>query len=203
MRSYSVDMEGSSSRPLVFLILLIFSTGAVSAAEIELSAGAAGLVTRADGYPALLQDSAAVRLGVRWPLGTVARLGFEMLIGGAHPSDASGWFAYRGWAGWGLEATGSASWQVATWAPLGSLRIGAAVSAGAAMLSYQSTTVAFFCPTVEAAAELRYVPASEHYLDVSLEVPVRAWLRPDLSYCISLGLGFGVSLSTSLFEAAP
>jgi hypothetical protein len=175
----------------------------IPAADLGVVAAGSGLVGAAPGFTAKLQGAGDVRLEVAWPVGTVVSLGFDFLMAGALASDAAGWFAYRGWGGWGLEALGRATWQVAGNRQKGWLRTGAELAAGAALLHYASTTLYFFSPTVQVAGLLQYTPASLPYLDFTLSVPVRAWLRTDLSYSISAGLGLGCSFSTSRYGVKP
>ena len=173
------------------------------AADLGIAASGDGLVSAAPGFPAKLQGAGDIRLQCAWPVGAVVSLGLDFLLAGALASDTAGWFAYRGWGGWGVEALGRATWLLAGGRQSGWLRTGAELAAGAGLLHYASTTLYFFSPTVQVAGLLQYTPARLPYLDFTLSVPVRAWLRTDLSYSISAGLGVSCSFSTSRYGVKP
>jgi hypothetical protein len=106
---------------------------------------------------------------------------------GVLPSDTSGGFVYKGFAGMQLGAGLEALFPVVVSARLGTLSLGASAGAAGALPAYLDTTLYFFYPEVRSAMILSWQPAASAFM-FRAEMPVRFQLRRDMTFSAAAGL---------------
>jgi len=133
----------------------------------------------------------AVDLGV--PLVDWLWMDVSLEYAGALPSETTGGFLYRGYAGFGLSVMLQAAAVVASSQQGGTLAVGGGIGGGATLPAYQNTTLYFFFPELRADGLLMWRPAGLPQLAVQLTLPVHLQFRRDMTYAVVAGAGLGLT----------
>ena len=186
----------SFPRTVLFLIFLVWTTGAAAALSISLAGSGNAQLSAVDGYGAKTQFGGEAAVDVLFP--ATAWLGLGVSAGwlGAMPSDMNGGFGYRAYSGGFLGFVAEASGLLASWKNVGTLRGGGRLGALANVAVYSDAGLAFFFPSLALDGFLRLTPAALPFLDFSVTVPLRVYFRRDFQFSGSAGLGMSIAVST-------
>jgi hypothetical protein len=181
-----------ASRSLLFIILIFWTTGGISAFSLGL--GGTGTVTMSagQGFGPKLQYGGGMSIDFFFPILTWLSLDASIEGFTVSPSDISGGFVYRGYSGGALGIMVLFMETIAASPGLGTIRGGGGAGFGAALPSYWYTTLAFFYLEPRIQGLLEWTPAGLPRMDVQLSLPIRMQLRRDMSYSACTGLGVGV-----------
>lgn len=179
-------------RLILLPFFIVWTTGAVSAVSIGVGATGTVQAAEAPGFGPKLQAGGDISVTLFVPLFRYVGMTTSLDAFGSLPSDTSGGFTYRGFAGLALGAGLEVLFPVAQSAGLGILSLGVAGGAAAALPSYLQTTLYFFYPEIRTGMIAAWQPSRAKTLTVRLEIPVRFQLRRDMTFSGSTGLGVEV-----------
>jgi hypothetical protein len=189
----SFQMRASRCASFILsLILGLWTTGSLAAFSIGAGGGAFTQVAGAPGYGAKLQYGGGGSMEALFPLLPWLSIDAVLALDHAGASDPGGGFVCSGFLATGLSAGVQARADLATWRNAGTLGAGAAVSGGAALASYDDTTLYFFYPQASIGGFLDFSPSFIRGLTARLSVPVTALFRRDMEYTIRAGLALSV-----------
>lgn len=187
-------------RLLLFIIFIVWTTGATAALTLAVTGSANAQLSAADGYLPKAQLGGEAGLNLLFPVNRWLALGGSAGILGANASDMLGGFGYRSFIGGFLGFVAEASAPLASWTYVGALRGGGRLGALANIAGYSDTTLAFFFPSIALDGFLVWTPAAVPFLDFGLTVPLRIHFRRDMQFSGSVGLGLTVAVTR---KAAP
>jgi hypothetical protein len=186
----------SFPRTLLFLIFVVWTTGAAAALSINLSGSGNAQLSAVDGYGAKAQLGGEAAVDVLFPVTGWLGLGVSAGWLGAMPSNMNGGFGYRAYSGGFLGFTAEASTLLATWTKAGTLRGGGRLGGTANVAVYQNAGLVFFFPSLGLDGFLSFTPAALPFLDIGVTLPLRVCFRRDFQFSGSAGLGISVAVST-------
>jgi hypothetical protein len=186
----------SFPRTLLFLIFVVWTTGAAAALSINLSGSGNAQLSAVDGYGAKTQFGGEAAVDVLFPVTGWLGLGVSAGWLGAMPSNMNGGFGYRAYSGGFLGFAAEASALLATWTKVGTLRGGGRLGGTANVAVYQNAGLVFFFPSLCLDGILSFTPAALPFLDIGVTLPLRVYFRKDFQFSGSAGLGISVAVST-------
>ncbi len=187
------------SRALLFIILLICTTGKLAAFtlgsfSLGATVGGAAVISEAAGFGPKSQLGVSASLTAAFPFFEDAiGPGVSIFTTNVWPSDLGGGFGYRGYSDMGLSAFVLGQWVIASLSGVGDFRLGGTAGMSGSIATYQYSTLVFFVPSVDATVFLAWTPSAAPEWDFTLSLPARLLLRKDLSYSYSLGLLLGAA----------
>jgi hypothetical protein len=180
------------ARFVLLLFFIVWTTGAAGAVSIGLEATGTVQAAQAPGFGPKLQAGVTASIVLLVPVLRYLSLTTSLEAFGVLPSDVTGGFDYKGFAGLELGVGLEALFLVAESPRLGALSLGVAAGAAAALPAYTDTTLYFFYPEVRSGVVMSWQPAASKTFTFRLEIPVRFQLRRDVDFSFSTGLGVDV-----------
>ncbi len=179
-------------RLLLSLIFLAWTTGAASAFSLGLSGLGEVRMSAGQGFGPKLQYGGGGSIDMGFPVLPWLDLGGGFDLYGIAPSDVTGGFSYRGFAGGALSVDLEAHARLGSWKGFGQLDAGGGVEAAGVFAGYTYTTLYFYYPELTVKAFLDYVPSFLPAIDVRLSLPVSAQFRADMTSSVSAGIELGL-----------
>ncbi len=169
--------------------MLSATTAALPALSVGLGGVGLASVVAGQGFGPKMQYGGGGCLDLLIPLTDWLSLETSIDYTSLAPSDTSGGFLYRGYAGAALAVMAQAGGTIASSPRLGVLRLSGGLGIAGALPTYWYTTLSFFYLEPRLAALLDWQPAGLPQFDFQLSIPLRAQLRRDLDYSLSVGVG--------------
>jgi hypothetical protein len=180
------------SRSFIFIILALWTPGSVEAFSIGLGGMGTVTLSAGQGFGPKLQFGGSESIDFVFPVLDWLRLDASLEFFTVAPSDISGGFLYRGYAGAAMAIRAQASGVLFS-SPIGLMRLGGGLGIAGALPGYWHTTLSFFYPEPRVEAFLDWQPAGLPHYNFQVSLPLRFQLRRDLDYSVSTGIGISAS----------
>ncbi len=185
----------SFPRTILFLIFLVWTTGASAALAARVTAVAIAELSAVEGYGAKAQLGGEAAVDLLFPATAWLSLGASAGWLGAMPSDLSGGFGYRAFSGGTVGFVAEASAPIASRQSTEEIRGGVRLGGLANLAVYSNTGLAFFFPSLALDGFLRLSSKAHPLLEIGVTLPLRMYFRKDLKLSGSAGLGMSFAVS--------